>query len=315
MAANISVKDQGSNCAGLENRSGVEPSVNGTVRTISWLQLYGGFMESLRGPQVGGGGGLFQSVDPASYHLSRQMYSQGGFKIHHEGMGALNSMLITGAFYHQKWANQEVDTTLANGDTVSANGTSAYKGFNASVDDDPMARLHVFANLNLETATYTTYTTVIPIGSTTPAQSFSGLHVPYVPNSTVNAGAFYKVNVGHALAIEPMASFQFIGSQYIFNNNGADSAGNQFPQPSNQKMASYGTVNVGVKAPYKFLDFNFNAQNLLNKQYEVYEYTSFGGYYGTNPNGLTGQTGNVAGYNLAYPGAPISVYGGVTAHF
>jgi iron complex outermembrane receptor protein len=145
------ITDQGSNCGGLENRSGLEPSVNATVRTLPWLQLYGGFTEALRSPEVGGGGGLFQSVDPSSYHLSRQEYTQGGFKIHHEGTGALNSMLITGTFYHQHWAAQEIDTTLENGDTISANGTSKYQGFNASFDD-PIARIHIFANMNVETS-------------------------------------------------------------------------------------------------------------------------------------------------------------------
>ncbi len=305
-------KDQGSNCAGLENRSGIEPSVNGTVRATPWLQIYGGIMEALRSPQLGGGGGLFQSVDPASYHLSRQTYYQAGFKIHHEGTGVLNSMLITGAFYHQNWANQEIDTTLANGDTVSANGTSVYKGFNASFDDDPIAALHVFANMNVETATYTNYTTVIPLGSSQPEQSFNGLHVPYVPKATLNAGVFYDYKVTNDLRIRPMASFQFLGSQYIFNNNGLDSAGNQFPQPSNQTMPSYGTINVGVKVPYKFLELNFNAQNLANSKYLVYEFISSGGYYGTAGNGTAAQG---SGYILAYPGAPITVQGGITAHF
>ncbi len=308
----ISVKDQGSTCAGLENRSGAEPSVNATVRTLPWLQLYGGFMEALRSPQVGGGGGLFQSVDPASYHLSRQMYSQGGFKIHHEGSGALNTALITGTYYFQNWANQEIDTTLANGNAVSANGTSQYKGFNASFDDDPYKRLHIFANANIETATYTNYTTVIPLGSSQPQQDFNGLHVPYVPNSTVNAGAFYETSVGHDLKIDPMVSFSYIGSQYIFDNNAVDSAGNAFPRPSSQKMSGYGTVNAGIKAPYKFVDFNFNALNLFNNKYNIYQYISSGGYFGTAGNG-PGTEGS--GYQLAYPGAPITVYGGVTAHF
>ena len=308
----IAVKDQGSNCGGLENRSGIEPSVNATVRAMPWLSVYGGFMESLRAPQVGGGGGLFQSVDPASYHLSRQSYYQAGFKVHHEGTGALNSMLLTGAFYHQNWANQEIDTTLANGNSVAANGTSVYKGFNASFDDDPIARLHVFANMNLETAAYTNYTTVVAINSATPQQNFNGLHVPYVPSSTLNAGAFYDVKLTQDLKIDPMVSFQYLGSQYIFNNNGVDSAGNQFPQPSNQKMAAYGTMNVGVKAPYKFLELDFNAQNLFNKKYDIYQYISSGGYFGTAGNGTATQG---SGYILAYPGAPISVYGGVLFHF
>ena len=312
------VKVQSSECGGLENRSGVEPSVNATVRALPWLQLFGGFMEALRAPQMGGGGGLFQSVDPASYHLSRQEYWQSGFKIHHEGTGVLNSMLITGTFYHQRWANQEIDTTLANGNTVSANGTSAYKGFNASFDDDPIAKLHVFANFNVETSVYTNYTTVVAINSSTPQQDFNGLHVPYVPSSTFNMGIFYDKKIREDLHIEPMASFQFIGSQYIFNNNGVDAAGNQFPQPSNQQMSSYGTLNLGFKAPYKkFMEFDLNAQNVVNSKYNVYEFISSGGYYGTNSAGVFGPTANPeqAGYTMAYPGAPVSVYGSVLFHF
>lgn len=308
----VAVKDQGASCDNLENRSGIEPSVSGTVRILPWLQAYGGVMQSLRSPQVGGGGGLFQSVDPASYHLSRQTYYQGGFKIHHEGTGVLNSMLITAALYHENWANQEIDTTLANGDSVAANGSSIYKGFNASFDDDPIERLHLFANANIETATYSNYETVVPAGSATPAQRFDGLHVPYVPNSTVNAGAFYDYPITTDLHIRPMLSFQYIGSQYIFNNNGVDSAGNSFPQPSNQKMSSYATLNAGVTAPYKFLEFSFNAQNLTNSKYLIYEFISSGGYFGTAGNGPASEG---SGYILAYPGAPISVYGGVTAHF
>ena len=198
---------------------------------------------------------------------------------------------------------------------MSANGTSVYKGFNASFDDDPIARLHVFANMNIETATYTNYETILPLGSSTPEQSFNGLHVPYVPNATLNAGAFYDYKLSQDLHVQPMLSFQYLGSQYMFNNNGEDSAGNPFPQPSNQKMSSYGTLNLGVKAPYKMLEFALNVQNLLNNKYLIYEYTSFGGYFGTNPNGLTGQAPPIAGYNTAYPGAPISIYGGVEAHF
>ncbi len=44
-------------------------------------------------------------------------------------------MPLGAAFYHQNWANQEIDTTLENGDTVSANGTSAYHGVNMYLDD------------------------------------------------------------------------------------------------------------------------------------------------------------------------------------
>lgn len=289
-----------------QNRSGVEPSVNATVRALPWLSLYGGFTEALRSPQVGGGGGLFQSVDPASYHLSRQTYYQAGFKIHQEGTGALNSMLLGAAYYHQNWAKQELDTTLSNGDTVSANGTSSYQGFNAYFDDDPIAKLHVFANMNVESAKYTDYVTV-PAAGTVPALSFNGLPVPYVPNSTVNAGAYYDFKPEGFVRIQPMASFQYLGSQHIFDNNAQPQ-----PIPSSRTMPGYGTLNLGLKVPARFLEFNVNALNVLNRKYSIYQYISSGGYFGTAGNGTPDQS---SGYLLAYPGAPVSVYGGVVAHF
>ena len=70
-------------------------------------------------------------------------------------------------------------------------------------------------------------------------------------------------------------------------------------------MASYGTLNAGLTAPFKHVDIIFNALNILNKKYNEYLYVSSGGYFGT-PAG---------GYELAYPSAPFTCYGGVRFHF
>jgi iron complex outermembrane receptor protein len=292
--------------AGNQNRSGVEPSVNGTVRALPWLEVYGGFMEALRAPQLGGGGGLFQSVDPASYHLSRQSYYQAGFKIHPEGTGALNSLLLGAAFYHQNWANQEIDTTLENGDTVSANGTSTYHGVNMYIDDDPIAKLHLFANGNVETSKYTNYVT-IPAAGGQAALSYNGLYVPYVPVSTFNAGAFYDFTLKHGIHFLPTASFQYIGTQHLFDNSAQPQ-----PIPSNRTMPGYGTMNLGFKVPIRFAEIQLNAINVFNSEYNEYEYISGGGYFGTFGNGTPAES---AGYLMAYPGAPATVYGGVNFHF
>ena len=178
--------------------------------------------------------------------------------------------------------------------------------------------MHVFANFNAETSIYTNYTTVVAINSSTPQQDFNGLHVPYVPSAILNAGFFYDHKINDDLHVEPMISFQFTGSQYIFNNNGVDAAGNQFPQPGTQQMSSYGTLNLGVKVPYKkFMEFDINAQNVANSKYNIYEFISSGGYYGTNTAGIFGPTADPtqAGYTMAYPGAPVSVYGSLQFHF
>ena len=288
-------KDQGANCGAQENRSGIEPSVDASIEARPWLTLYGGYEEALKAPQMGGGGGLFQSVDPSSYPLARQRYYQSGFKVHMEGSGALNSFLLGAAFFHQNYAHQEIDVTLGNGDTIANGGTSSYHGVNLFADDNPIAHLHVFANAALQRAVYTSFITGAPTvaaGGT----AFNGLPVPYVPNTTLNTGAYYRFTVFKA-QVQPMFAVQYTGRQAIFDNS--------VGRPSSQTMPAFTTANAGVKVPVRHVDIGVNAINLFKNRYNEYEYVSSGGYFGT-PTG---------GYILAYPGAPVSVYGTVTAHF
>ncbi len=64
-------KDQGSMCGNYQSRYAFEPSVNANYQALPWLSFYGGYSETLRSPSLGGGG-LFQSVDPYTYHLSER---------------------------------------------------------------------------------------------------------------------------------------------------------------------------------------------------------------------------------------------------
>ncbi len=296
------VKNQGACPDAIENRSGFEPSFDVSLRANSWLTFYGNFQEELRAPAMGGGGGLFQAVDPASYHLSRGEYTQAGFKTHFEGSGWRNGLLFGADYFHAYYGSQEIDVALANGDTISGSGASMYQGVNFFFDEDPIKNLHVFFNGNFETAKYTTYqTSLVP-----PITTYSGLPVPYVPSSLFNLGAYYSFKLTRNLSIEPMASYQFVGSQHLFDNNGAiDVPGSNGPLPSTQTMPSYGTLNLSIRAPYKFMEFQFTALNVLNKQYNEYEYISAGSYFSTP----------TAGYILAYPASPFTAYGGIKFHF
>ncbi len=281
-------KDQGASCANAQARYGFEPSINASYRAMRWLTFYGGYTEALRSPSLGGGGGLFQSVDPYSYHLSRARYGQFGFKIHTEGTGLANNLIYGANLYRVTYSSQEIDIGLANGDTIAANGAARYQGLNYFLDDDPAPNLHVFLNGNVEAAHYTNYN----VGSAV----YDGSPVPYVPSSTFNLGATYHFKVG-GVPIIPVAAFQFVGRQNIFDNTvGA---------PSNVTMPSYGTLNLGLTAPFKHVDFLLNALNVLNRQYNEYLYISSGGYFST-PSG---------GYELGYPAAPFTVYGSVRFHF
>lgn len=282
-------KDQGASCADAEARSGVEPSVNLTAAAAPWLTLYGGYMGAYKTPQVGGGGGPFQNVDPTSYHLARQHYYQAGFKVHPTVQGPLSSLLVGAAYFHENYDDQEIDVDLANGDTIQANGSSTYDGVNLFMDASPATSVHLYANASLEKAQYANYVT----GGVT----YNGLPVAYVPSAMFDAGAYFNVRVSDAIAFEPTVSFQYTGPQHLFDNTSG--------APSSQALAAFGTVNVGVKVPLKQVDFSLMMLNVTNNQYNEYEYISSGGYFGT-PNG---------GYGMAYPGAPFTIYATFGVHF
>lgn len=297
--------DQGSCPNARENRTAIEPSASANITARPWLSLYGGYLETTRAPQLGGGGGLFQSVDPTSYHLARQRYYEAGFKTHLDGTGLLNSFLAGAEYYHQNFANQEIDVTLASGDTISSNGTSSYHGVNAFVDDDPIGKLHVFANGSLERAVYTSYTVVVnPNGS--PGLNYNGVAVPYIPSSLANAGAYYEIHPYGSLVVQPTASFQFSGRQHIFDNT--------LGAPSQQTMPSYETVNLGLSVPFRRFNASLSALNILNKSYNEYEYISSGSYFNTAGNSALTPS-DQSGYTNAYPAAPFTVFGSVSAHF
>jgi iron complex outermembrane receptor protein len=324
VTGNVNVQDA---CPGANaNRSGVEPSVDVAVAARPWLNLYGGFQKALRAPEMGGGGGLFQSVDPASYHLERGTYYQFGFKMHTEGTGIRNNMLFGAAYYHQQFANQEIDTSLANGDTFDADGTSNYNGVNIFFDDDPLHDMHLFANANIEAASYSSYVTggVVyngaatcnpPSGPIAGCLDYSGYPVSYVPTSTLNAGVYYDLHPRKKLVIEPTASFQFVGSQNLFDNCAEVAGACTSPAPSKSvTMPAYATLNLGAKVPYKRLDFRVMALNVLNKQYNIFEYISSGSYFNT---AQLAPPGSPYAYNYVtdYPGAPVTAYGSVSVHF
>jgi len=296
--------DQGASCGANESRNGVEPSISANLQVMPWMSLYGSYAESLRTPSVGGGGGLFQKVDPTSYHLELGQDFQAGakFKVSHQGI--LNHFIAGISYFHLRYAKQSINYTLANGNTITANGSSIYKGVNLYFDDNPIYSLFVYGNASINDAVYQTYVT--GAGAANAGTSFGGSHVPYVPRASFNLGAYYQDVVGDTL-IEPRAWYQFTGTQNLFNNfTGA---------PSAQKMPSYGTINLSLKVavpltlPYagrKTLDFKLTALNVANNRYNEYEYIGTGGYFGV------AQAGQ---YLYAYPGAPLTIYGSVGMHF
>jgi iron complex outermembrane receptor protein len=295
--ANGYTKTQSAPCGDHQNRTGLEPSIDVSYSPLPWLNLYGGYEEAWKAPQLGGGGGLFQAVDPSTYHLALAQYYQFGFKVHLQHTRLLNNFLFGAAYFHLRYAKQEIDTALANGNTIAANGTSVYHGVNMFLDDNPIYQLHVFGNATIEGAHYTSYITG--------GVSYNGIPVAYVPTAIANAGAYYDYFT-HGVLIEPRIWFQYTGSQHVFDNT--------IGAPSNQSMPSFGTLNLAVKSTVplhlgnfgtRYIDLKLTALNVLNTRYNSFEFITSGGYFGTS----------YGGYRLAYPGAPFSVYGTVGVRF
>jgi iron complex outermembrane recepter protein len=292
------ITDQGSECASHAARTAIEPSINASVEPLNWLTLYGGFARTDRSPSLGGGGGMFQSLNPVTnYLLATADYYQVGFKVHKSQLGFMKNVLFGAAYYHLKYGNEQLGVELGNGNFINTSGSSHYQGVNAYFDLNPMSNLHLFTNLNGETANYDQFYS----GS----ESFQGLPVAYVPAQTWNTGGYYDFQRDERTIVEPKLWFNFVGSQHIFDNCGLVHGACTTAVPSNQTMPSYETVNLSVTVPYKFLSFEVNMLNLLDKQYNMYEYVSSGGYYGTS----------TGGYTFAYPGAPFTVYGSVRFMF
>ncbi len=296
------LNDQGSLCAEHESRSAVEPSIDAGVTPFQWLTIYGGYDVTYRSPALGGGGGMFQSVDPAYYTLAKGAYSQVGAKVHFRNAPLLKDFIVGANYFHLDYTNQEIDFETASGLEISGGGNSTYHGVDAFFDDDPLRNLHIFLNFAGEAANFSSYIVGGPSLAECNAQgltctTYNNLPVSYVPRATLNAGFYYGIERKERVLIEPRFWFQSIGSQYLWSNlTGA---------PTNQKMPSYTTANLSFTVPIKWFNLSLYVMNLGNSQYNEWEYISSGGYFGTTTNG----------YINAYPGAPRTVYGTVTYQF
>jgi len=277
--------------------SKLEPSLDLRYQWTHNLALYAQAAEAYQNPEVGGGGGPYQQI-PASVLVPTQgrNYTIGTHVLVNHGV-ALRHFVLNLDYYRLTLQNQFIGVTTAGGNTIEATGDSLYQGVNLYSEDNPIGGLHVFGNAGYERAHYVDYTTG--------GVSYAGLPVPYVPTETLSAGVYYRYYHGGRM-YEPKLWDTFTGAQHIFNNNTGT--------PVDQTLPSYNLVNasIGVKMPMGNLNgkpesvkVTFSVLNLLNNQYNEYEYITAGGYLG----------GNSAGATLAYPGAPRTYYVSATMRF
>ncbi|WP_038093962.1 TonB-dependent receptor [Acidihalobacter prosperus] len=275
----------------------IEPSIDFNWKVQRNVALFANYSTAHKEPQVGGGGGLYQSTPPV-YSLEKSTDYNVGIKVHVRQVTYLHDFMFSASYYHLHYANQYIPLYDANGNYLGdANGDSVYQGVNLAVNDKPFAGASVFANLNLESAKFTHYVTG--------GVSYDGLPVSNVPDSTFNVGGDYNTYVAGGV-LTPRLWYQYMGAQAIFNDNtGA---------PSRRKLAGYGTLNLGFGytlptpangAGLKDVKLSLEVLNVTDARYNAFEYVTGGGLLG----------GNSAGQLLVLPGEPTTVYTSLTANF
>ena len=309
--------DQGSLPAAQTNFDRTEPSVSVRWQANDWLAVYGNWATAYRLPQVGGGGGLYQSEPVGGDLLMRSLEWQAGIKLFWPQIGDFQRVLVNLNYFHDHLSNQIIGVSSVNGDFLGlGTGDAIYRGENLSAEAN-WGDLKMFANLNIEKAYFNSYSFTDSSGSTT---NYSDRPVSDTPESTLNIGAYWTYRLADGFTIKPRAWYQFVGAQYIFDNYGnlanpaSAAAGNPTPGPSNTQIASYGVLNFALAATLptswygslmKSVKLKLEVMNLLDKQYNFFEYNSAGGLYGSAS----------AGYPLAYAGPPRAVYGTISVRF
>ena len=275
----------------------VEPSVGVHWKVLRNVAVYANYGEAHKEPQNGGGGGPYQDLPASQIHLEKGRDLQGGVKVHVDHGRWLHHFLFEANVYQLNFSRQIIEHTLANGDNISAFGSSVYRGVNLSASDDLTAHLYLFANASYEFAHFKNYS---PDGQA----SYDGLPVAYVPDTTFNLGAAYAYRID-GIKLVPRVNLRYTGTQHMFDDN--------TNQPSSQTVPSYTLVDLGAQATIpvhslgvRDVKLGFNVDNLLDRHYNAFEFISAGGYFGT-PESI--------GKVLAYPGAGRAVFGTLSVDF
>ena len=303
--------DQGELGPQQTNYNETEPSVSARWQPLRWLALYANWATAYRLPQVGGGGGLYQSEPVGGDIMQRSLEWQTGVKLFWPVIGAFSRVLINANYYHDHLSNQIIGVNSTAGDFLGlGTGDSIYRGENVSAEAN-WGALKMFANLNIEKAYFNSYSflsgtdcTVNPSGCS--LTDYSNRPVSDTPDKTFNIGAYWTYRLANGFALKPRAWYQYVGPQYVFDNSSG--------APSNRQIAGYGVLNLALAATLptswygdvaKSIKLKLEVMNALDARYNFFEYISAGGLYGTAS----------AGYPLAYAGPPRAVYGTIAVRF
>ena len=305
--------DQGSLPATHTTYDKTEPSVSARWEPMRWLAVYGNWATAYRLPQVGGGGGLYQSVPVIGDITEKSVEWQVGFKTFWPEVGAFSKVLLNLNYYHTHFSNQFIGATQSSTGAFLGEGTgdSLYHGVNFSAEAN-LDQLKLFGNLNVEKAYFNNYS-FYPVQGQGAAFDYNGAPVSNVPDTTFNIGAYWTHTFFGGVAIKPRAWYQYVGKQYLWSNF--------LSAPTYSTQPSYGVLNLALAATLpkawfgdlaKSVKLKFEVMNALDHRYNAFEELSGGGIYNTaNGTGVP----PYANYVLAYPGSPRAFYGTISVKF
>ena len=270
----------------------VEPGISVNWQALPWLAPFASYEVGYRQPENGGGVGPYVTLEPSLVKLEKGQDFQAGVKMHWDNLASLSDVSATVAYSHLLFSDETLSTALPAGGGLMAFGKSTYDALNIFADADFYNGLYAFTNIGLVNARFNSYTN----GNGT----FSGVKVANTPNVNFNAGVYDTVPLGNGQILKPRLTYVYTGSQYMFDN------GQNIT--SSQKIPAYGIFNASaewdVPVGGKLLKATLEIDNLLNKQYNAFEYVSSGGTYS-----------DAGGTALALPGAPRTVYLTLGAQF
>ena len=263
----------------------IEPGISVNWQALPWLAPFASYEVSYRRPENGGGVGPYVTLPPSMVHLEKGQDYQAGLKMHWDRVGSMSDVSATIAYSHLLFSNELLSTALPSGGGLLALGRSTYDAINIYADADVYRDMYAFVNFGAVDAKFKDYSN----GNGT----FHDVKVANTPNYNLNLGLYDIVHLRNGQLIKPRLTYVYTGSQYMFDN------GNNIT--SNQKIPAYGIFNASaewdVPMNGKLFKATLEVDNVMNKQYNAFEYISSGGTYGAG-----------AGTALALPGAPRTVY-------
>ena len=146
------------------------------------------------------------------------------------------------------------------------------RGLNFDIADNPVKRLHVFANISFNDSHIISYATA--------GESYNNYPDPNTPYTTFSAGAYYNLPLNNNNYMFKLWD-NYVGSEYIWSY--AYGSG----EPTNTSLPAYNLVNASIGLKTKALnnfvpgtrttEITLSVVNLFNKQYNVMETFNAGG--------------------------------------